>query len=219
MANGVYLGAGSSITKNLYHCEGSSGDSSGNSANGTDTNMSYGLNYGRFGQGALFNGTSSRVQLPAMASSGQATILAWLYNNGTTGGIQCVWATISTGANNGFHFQTYDDTSVVNAIYVDGGGTFTLPIATVSQLGSGWHLYGMSIKNGDSFSFLDGKELGSSSSAFTNINNATTPYLGMGFSSSRWWNGNMDEVILENTAWSRSKWRKYLTYAKGRLVL
>lgn len=41
--------------------EGNSNDSSGEGNNGTDTNITYGTAYGKYGQGALFNGTTSKI--------------------------------------------------------------------------------------------------------------------------------------------------------------
>jgi Concanavalin A-like lectin/glucanases superfamily len=46
-----------------YRFEGSSADSKGIN-NGTDVDMVYGTTYGKFGQGAHFNGTGGRIQKP-----------------------------------------------------------------------------------------------------------------------------------------------------------
>jgi len=46
-----------------WRFEGNSNDSK-NSNNGTDTNVTYGTSYGKFGQGASYNGTSSYTNIP-----------------------------------------------------------------------------------------------------------------------------------------------------------
>lgn len=56
--------------------EGNSTATVGNT--GTDTNITYGTDYGKFGQGALFNGTSSKIVLPAIATQTDGTISVWV---------------------------------------------------------------------------------------------------------------------------------------------
>ena len=77
---GEYNGAGSSTTKLLLHLNGNSNDSSGNSNNGTDTDITYGQAYGKFGQGASFNGSSSKISLPDNFDFGTSglTVLSWI---------------------------------------------------------------------------------------------------------------------------------------------
>ena len=58
---GEYLGAGASTTKLLLHLNGKSTDSSGNGNNGTNSNITYSLANGKFGQGAGFNGSSNSI--------------------------------------------------------------------------------------------------------------------------------------------------------------
>jgi len=82
-----YPGAGSSITKGLFHLESSSIDSSGNSHNGTDTAITYNAANGYFGQGAGFNGTTSKIALPTGAKVGNLsayTLSLWFKTSVTT---------------------------------------------------------------------------------------------------------------------------------------
>jgi hypothetical protein len=67
-------------TSNLlayYRLEGNSTDSKG-SLNGTDTSITYGTDHGKYGQGASFNGTTSRIVL------GTSSVLANLFDGGGT---------------------------------------------------------------------------------------------------------------------------------------
>lgn len=80
---GEYLGAGSGTTKLLLHLNGSSSDSSGNGNNGTDTAITY--VDGKFGKCASFNGSTSKIALPATTSVKgltQATFVAWFKKTG-----------------------------------------------------------------------------------------------------------------------------------------
>jgi triacylglycerol esterase/lipase EstA (alpha/beta hydrolase family) len=57
--------------------EGNSKDWKG-SNNGSDTSITYGTSYGRFGEGAYFDGSTSKINLPTPTLSGSAfTLSAW----------------------------------------------------------------------------------------------------------------------------------------------
>ncbi len=60
-----------------YRFEGNSNDTKGGH-NGSDTNMAYGSSYGKFGQGALFNGNSSNIALGLSAIPPSGNIL-WIH--------------------------------------------------------------------------------------------------------------------------------------------
>ncbi len=80
---GEYNGAGSGITKALYHLNGSSADSSGNGNNGTDNEVTYGAGYGKYGKGVSFNITntdSKRITVADNASLdiNYITVSAWI---------------------------------------------------------------------------------------------------------------------------------------------
>lgn len=66
-----------------WRMEGNSNDSK-SSNNGTDTNITYNASYGKFGQGALFNGSSSKIAVGSTSAfnfSGTSpfTISCWVY--------------------------------------------------------------------------------------------------------------------------------------------
>ena len=65
MSLGQKISSGVTITKGLYHMDGNSNDSSGNGLNGTDTDMAYSLDPIGQKELASFNGTSSRVAIGA----------------------------------------------------------------------------------------------------------------------------------------------------------
>ena len=86
MSLGEYLGAGSAVTKFLLHLNGNSQDSSGNSLNGTDTSMSYSKNYGRFNEGAYFNGSGQiRLGNSTILQPTKLTISMWIKRTTTEG--------------------------------------------------------------------------------------------------------------------------------------
>lgn len=68
----------------LYHLNGNSIDYSGNGQNGADTNISYAAAYGKFGQGAAFNGSSSKINIRAITTlTGNFFIAFWISNVGS----------------------------------------------------------------------------------------------------------------------------------------
>lgn len=72
----------------LWHLNGNSNDSSGNANNGIDTDITYSLANGKFGQGAGFNGTTSKIVLPNAAvlkPTGNFSILLWGKLTSSTG--------------------------------------------------------------------------------------------------------------------------------------
>ncbi len=72
-----------------YRLEGNSNDSKG-SNNGTDTSITYSTSYGKYGQGASLNGSSSKITLPsasALEPTGSFTVAGWV--NPTNGAADC----------------------------------------------------------------------------------------------------------------------------------
>ena len=69
--------------QSYYRMEGNSNDSKG-SVHGTDTSITYNASYGKFGQGASFNGTSSFINLgTSVFNYTELSITFWLPNKGT----------------------------------------------------------------------------------------------------------------------------------------
>jgi len=77
--------------KAYWRLEGNSNDAK-NSYNGTDTNITYGTDYGKFNQGASFNGSTSRVNMASFTRPTAAiTVSCWVKtseseNNNVLGG-------------------------------------------------------------------------------------------------------------------------------------
>jgi hypothetical protein len=65
-----------------YRLEANSNDAK-DSNNGTDTSITYNASYGKFGQGALFNGTSSHITFGSSTPPTNVTLHAWFQLNGS----------------------------------------------------------------------------------------------------------------------------------------
>ena len=220
---GEYIGAGSGTTKLLLHLNGNSTDASGNGNNGTDTNITYGLGYGKFGQGAYFRTDTTVPSITTPLTDEARTISLWftgvVFSGGITSGTM-EWGSLinqRTSDTSGWTIRRGGNT---NNLYIKIGGTDYK-----------WN----NVDNG----FFDGTwrhivlvKDGSNTKMYTN-GALTYTISGVVWSSSginveigndaqvdnRHHGGNIDEVIIENRAWTASEVRKYFTMGKGRFGL
>jgi hypothetical protein len=224
MSLGEFLGSGSGITKGLWHLNGNSNDSSGNGNNGTDTSMSYSLTNGRFGQGGGFNGTSSRISIPAggrLTGLSAYTILAW-FKTASAAATQHIWSEANSAGTPELSRLVVSVTTGILSYICRDTASNTASIATSGSMADGkWHLAtGVKAAANSRLFYVDGALIGTNSTNLgaTAINTSFIGALQNGGSTSLWWNGSLDEIIAENVAWSAEKIRKYYTWALGRQI-
>lgn len=228
---GEYIGAGSGTTKLLLHMEGNANDSSGNSNNGTSTNITYSQANGKFGQGAGFNGSSSRIQIPYSAT----------LDSGTGGfSVSCWFKTTQATAGMFYHRQEHSGThQQIQGLSI---GSVTAGKLQFAMRGSEGNYYDLSTNNayndgnwhhvvgvygGSSDKnlriYVDGSLDNSTSIATAqtiNYGSSTVLSIGRGYQSWAsnafdYYNGSLDEMIFETKAWSASEVKKYYTYSRG----
>lgn len=207
---GQYLGAGSATTKLLLHLNGNSTDSSGNGNNGSDSNITYSQVNGKFGQGAGFNGVSSRINFPKNSNTylyNNWTIIAWVKRNVTGINNSCIWQ-----MGNCFFY-------VQQAGYYDGGGDRYVVNSLFNQNDTtNWHCYiwTKSSTTGQCF-YQDGVLAGTQASTSNNsdgyyeVNMCFQGAPGANTSS----NQNVDEFALLGGIMTPQQVAKYYTYTKG----
>lgn len=230
MSLGEYIGAGASTTKLLLHLNGNSTDSSGNGNNGTDTAITYSQANGKFGQGAGFNGSSSKIVIadnPSLRISGNITMSFWAYltSRPTSNGLLYTFISKKyNGVNQGYYFDLFNNTGT-NTIIRCGSYSQPVDYNTVSNFtnselnvwvnwvgiydGTAWKLY----KNGNLISSTN-----RASGAISSNEEVDIGSLSFQGSFARYLNGTIDEVIIENRAWSASEVKKYYTHTKGRFA-
>ena len=193
-----------------YKLEGGSGttvtDSSGNGYNGTASNLSpYAA--GRFGQAAVFNGSSSKIVLPTSTFSPSTfTLSAWCnvtsdtdentilelsdnqsYPNHTT----IVFSAGSTGYSSRFLFRNY----TTNQYNYNPSGSVTKGV---------WKHYAMTYDGSTVKSYIDGSLVDSASFTLSNpVGTISSIQLGLS-SGTRYLNGSIDQVRIFNSALSAS---------------
>ena len=227
MSLGEYLGAGSGTTKLLLHLNGSSVDSSGNSNSGTDTAITYSQANGKFGQGAGFNGSNSKIiatgaKLPL---SGAFTVNFWMKATNFTN-VMFVLSSMDNGvAQYGINVLTETSGKITVEKGKGGGGAVNFGGTSNTALSAG--TYGMVTFSWDGTTTADKAIIyinGSSDKTMTAVTtsdaNATNDFrigeLSLTGSDILPYNGLIDEVIIESVAWSAEKVRKHYSYSKGR---
>lgn len=141
---------------------------------GTGTNVTFAA--GKNDQSAVFNGTSSRVTIPALSCGTNFTVAGWIYP--TSGSIN--WQTIiGQDTNNAI----YRRPSGAIEFYNSGGSTSTTPL-------NQWSHVAVVVNNGSLRYFINGTK-----DVFTGSHGATTMnIIGYSNSGSEFFQGNIDEL-------------------------
>lgn len=218
----------------LYHFEGNANDSSGNSNYGTSTSITYSLANGKLGQGAGFNGTTSKIVVADAASiqdifAAGGTFMAWI-NPTTTGGGgfgriaekdetgNDGWLLYVTDSSGGFcKLEFQKRFSTTNGLWT----TSTRPIELTK-----WHhvvvTYSSAATTNDPIFYVNGAPVaisetttpvGSASSDASNplvIGNRNSD-------NARGMNGAMDEMYTTKTILTANQIRQIYAYQKGLL--
>lgn len=222
---GEYLA--NSYTAGYWRLNGNSTDLSANANNGTDANITYGTSYGRFGQGASFNGSSSKISMPDNSSLRPAsalTVSVWFKTSSTA---QVVIAGnynyIASGANGGdYGYQMCLYQNKLFPIVCRQSAVSYLQGATTINDGN-WHNAILVWNGSNIYIYLDGKSDATPTSC-ASISYSTTMYPRIGYQDdSRGtgyypFDGSIDEVIIESRAWSAQQIRNYYTQSKGRFT-
>ena len=199
-----------------YKLDGNSTDLSGNYS-GTDTDVAYAFNgtesnieyrFGKYGQAAVFNGSSSKIVLPTSTFSPSTfTLSAWCnvtsdtaentilelfdnqtYPNHTT----IVFAAGSSGYSSRFLFRNY----TTNQYNYNPSGTVQKNV---------WKHYAMTYDGSTVKSYIDGSLVDSGSLTLSNtVGTITSIQLGLS-SGSRHLNGAIDQVRIYSTALTSSQ--------------
>jgi hypothetical protein len=222
MSLGEYIGAGAAITKGLWHLNGNSLDSSGNGANGTDTAITYGLQYGRFGQGASFNGTTSKIHFTSRPILGATaiTMSAWV-NNVDTSARPIYWSGLGGAGQDDIDFLLYWNNSFINfSLWDSSGGMHYILGNTILATHTWYNVIGTWSSGNIMKIYINGVDDGISSSVTPTWsggirNTATTFDIGM-FRSSNYFYGSMDELIIENRACTQQMIDRYYAQSRGR---
>jgi hypothetical protein len=222
MSLGEYLGAGASLTNGLWHLNGDSNDSSGNAINGTDTSVSYGLSYGKFGQGALFNGTSSKISLgTGLNATGSFTISAW-FKTTSLSATHTIFSKRSSSTSQ-YALSTTSSGYLLFNIFNTSEGNY-LSATTSSALSTGVWYHALATFNNTSacYLYINGLLKASGTSTSGTRRSSSTANVAIGARYTTAWEafypGNIDEVIFEQQYWTPQMVAKYYANSLGRFA-
>lgn len=215
-----------SSTKLYVKLNGSASDSSGNSLNGVGTGITYSRDNGKFERGAKFGtakfdgidfGTNNALNF----TTSPFTISMWLNHNLASLANPILFCK-GIYRDSGYYCQVYS-----------GAGTQMSFTFIVSQFGANqtqtcnlylpnnkWGLFTV-VRDGASVKmFLDGRKSTSTPVTIVNPGSSAAYAFVLGNYSSKGaiyaYGGKMDEVIVENRAWSEEEVKKYYTNSSGR---
>lgn len=212
--------------KGYWRLNGNSNDASGNGNNGTNTNVTFSQGNGRLNQGAGFNGTSSKIITPSISISGQITGNVWVKIPSSYGGASSKYPFI-------FSFRSDTDNYRFDALawhadlsykvqFQHFNGASWYQIQSISALSVGWHMltykYDPGVANGMKI-YIDGVFNNQANPSATLVisypmsigANRITGAPGQ----SSWFNSAIDELIIDNEAWSSAKIKNEYSKAKG----
>lgn len=201
-------------TLHYYKLDGGSKDATGNN-DGTDTNCSYSINFGINNQGVKLSG-SSKIDCGTatnmnVGTTGSLTFIAWFKADATgyaTGGWQGIVTKRGTGSGpNCYVYYTGGAPPSTRVIYADGGGTAGI-VGNINFSVNTWNMgtwiYDRS--GGRLRLYLNGVACGSVAFGATTLTDSTSNlYIGSGSASAEFFTGYLDEVIIENRAWSETE--------------
>lgn len=192
--------------KMVQHFQGNSVDSTNNSVDGSDTDISYDNNYGRIGQGADFNGSTSKISLTSGVNTQPAnfTIEAWINSDSlsTISGILSNYQE-SGSSRYGFRFITTGGAKLYFECDIgDSVGNANITGSTILSTNTDYHIVarydGSTIKV-----YVNGVEDASASFSGTVDYTSTVARIGAENytgSDATFRDGSLDEIRLHNTS-------------------
>ncbi len=199
-----------------YRFDGNSNDASGNANNGTDTSVTYNSGNGRFVQGAGFNGSSSYVQYGDTASLSPAnlTLSFWIKNNATG---TCFVIDKETSSGYGYKGWCFIllNRQIIFEIYANS----TNKDVYATTLSDGvWYYVTCTYDGSYMRVYTNGALSATPVSATGNLDYSNTIALVIGRRATNgayFFNGCLDEVIIDSVAWSAGQQKNKYAYYKG----
>jgi hypothetical protein len=190
-------------TVGLWHfneTEGNALDSSGNNNTGTPTGTT--IVDGMFGKARSFNGSSDYIQLTNIPFTGNAnfTIEAWVKTSST--GTRKDIVSFGTSTINNALFLYINSSNQLQFDLTNAGG----PVSSQTITDGKWHHVAAVNQNGLIHLYVDGSGTGNITAMSPNITNTVNNYnIGRSYIASNYFNGQIDDVRISNTARSDSE--------------
>lgn len=209
-------------TKAYYPLNGNSNDFSGNLNTGTDTAITY--PQGRFGQGARFNGSSSKITVADNAGlqfNNNFTISFWFKQSHDSSYRDFVRKALfgGGGAWAGFNIIKMNSGNTLRFEVLTSGSTAVGIFSNTAIKNDVWQNCVCQMDSGTLKMYIDGR-LQTDTAAATMTASTNTLHIGSDNGTGQWNNGLIDEVIIESRAWTAKEVETYyrkstLNYRKG----
>jgi len=203
-------------TKLLLHLNGNSTDSSGNNNNGTDTAITYSQANGKFGMGAGFNGSTSRIVFSSTGvpkDNAARTVGCWFNPVAlpTTSSGRGLVGIGTDGTLNLFNLALNNDAGTQQV----GVLLYTQDLLANITLSTGtWYNLIATFDGTTLKAYLNGKEI--ASGARTLNTSSTAINLGSrAGAAGTFFSGAIDEVPIESVAWTPQQVAKYYSQSRG----
>ena len=200
-------------TLNYFKFNGNSNNYIG-SKTSTETNITYVP--GRYGQCPNFNGTNSNIKYTGSQLT-NFTVSFWIKTTSPTSISDMYILSQANSTNNGnFDVKFKPDMTISFSYY---NGTETEAKSTIALNDGVWHNIVFTRTGSTGYLYIDGNlnvtKTGFISTTISNYYN----FIGSHYSGRNWYNGQMDEIIIENKVWTENEVRKYYTNSLGRFAI
>lgn len=188
---------------NYYRFEGNA-DATTGGVNGTDTDVTYGEANGKYGEGALFNGSSSKISLNntvMQVTTGDFTVGLWVKNLNTDGDYHVIVSKGSSGANGWGLAIRY---GAVRLLLDDGTNSgYTFDGSSAISDGN-WHHIAVSVdRDVGAYFYLDGSYVSfqDCTARSGSLTTTATTHIGSYSNGTQWWlDATIDEFVFFNSA-------------------
>ena len=171
-----------------YTMEGNSNDNKG-AINGSDTSITYGVDYGKFGQGASFNGSSSKISFASMDALSTFSVSLWVKYD-AIGSMVSVFDKSFNGTS-GFRIWTG---TTWNAILLSVGST-NWSVGSAQSTGT-WLHYVLTYTGGTALFYINGSLI-DTKTGLSLSDTSSTLMLGADYAGdSDWFDGSIDDVSI-----------------------
>lgn len=182
-----------------WRLDGNSRDSKG-SNHGTDSAMTYQSGSGRFGQGGVFNGSSSKITTPTISLGTTFTVSLWVKFTSTARMFIC-----GEAAPSGSLYSWFCYAESGNVYFLGKGSTEQTGVGITSLNDGNWHhVVGIYTNNSNIIGYCDGVYVGTATITTTFTYRAFT----IGYGDDTFWGafgGNIDDISLFTRALSVSE--------------
>lgn len=198
-------------TLNLYRFNGNSVNSIGN-VSSTDSNITYVP--GRYGQCANFNGTNSKISYTG-SELNNFTISLWLKKTINKNSYLIIQSTSTT---NETSLTTSSDGVVKFQLWANTNGSKVVSSTFALDINKWYNVIGT--RSGSIIKlYINGQFINMLDTGYTFTVGNYFKTIGSHQSNVEWFNGQMDELIIENKVWSDNEVRKYYTNSLGRFAI